>query len=251
MNIPVNYSLVDAFDKLSKCTNTDDTWLTVVNIARKLGVDAINVGRIDIEKAALLWGRSSMTQSWLETYVARNFAKVDPLVKLFAPASSSSRKTIYCDDASIAAGTHGGHPELSKGLNEAGYVLLHGTKFTDPADPYGTIVTLCFSSMDRDAFDSNVSFWTTFSALIAGFSVVPGGAHDVDVFDFGTPELSPREKEVLSYLAQGLKIARIADRMGLAEITVAKHLRTARVKLGSKTREQALIKAMHLNLLTF
>lgn len=64
------------------------------------------------------------------------------------------------------------------------------------------------------------------------------------------PILSPREAEVLSWLAQGLDGARIAHRMGIAPVTVAKHLRMVRRKLGAQTREQALAVAIRDGLIT-
>ncbi len=56
--------------------------------------------------------------------------------------------------------------------------------------------------------------------------------------------LAPREREVLSWLATGCRTARIAERMGIEEVTVTKHLHSARRKLGARTREQALAIAL-------
>ncbi len=243
------YALVDAFDALSNCANAETTWQCAIDIARALGVNAINTGAIDLEKGKLLWARSSMTQDWLETYVARDFAKVDPLIELFD--TKISRKTIYCDPKSISRDQHGGHPQLSQALNNAGYNLLHGTKFIDPCETIGRMVTLCFHSLDRDAFDQNISQWTNVSALFAGFSMAPDTVKAPGVFVYGQPQLTTRETEVLSLLAKGLQTGRIAERLNLAEITVAKHFRTARQKLNAATREQALIKAMQYKLLKF
>lgn len=46
------------------------------------------------------------------------------------------------------------------------------------------------------------------------------------------------------WLASGLRTAAIADRMGIAPVTVALHLNGARRKLGARTREQALALAL-------
>ncbi|MCU0906073.1 MAG: helix-turn-helix transcriptional regulator [Rhodobacteraceae bacterium] len=56
--------------------------------------------------------------------------------------------------------------------------------------------------------------------------------------------LSPREREVLLWLAAGLRTAQIAHRMGIEPVTVGLHLRGARRKLGARTREQALAIAL-------
>jgi DNA-binding NarL/FixJ family response regulator len=113
------------------------------------------------------------------------------------------------------------------------------------------MVTLCFHSMERDIFDQNISHWTNLSALFAGFSMTPDTEKSRGVFADGKPKLTTRETEVLSLLATGLQTGRIAERLGLAEITVAKHFRSARQKLNAATREQSLIKAMRYELLKF
>lgn len=248
MHIP-KYALVDAFDALSACPDPNARWACATDVTRALGVDSINAGAIDIASSQLLWARSSMKPSWLETYVAQDFEKIDPLIALFG--SKDSRRTVYCDESSIEQGRDGGHPTLSAALNEAGYVLLHGTKFLDAMESFGSMVTLCFEDMAREKFDQSISSWTTIAALLSGFSMAPDGTADHGVFAFSKPQLSKREVEVYSLLATGLQTGRIAERLGIAEITVAKHFRTGRQKLRSATRAQALIKAMRLDLLSF
>jgi DNA-binding CsgD family transcriptional regulator len=62
----------------------------------------------------------------------------------------------------------------------------------------------------------------------------------------GQPDglLSPREREVLMWLAAGLRTAEIAHRMRIETVTVGYHLQRARRKLGARTREQALVIAV-------
>jgi DNA-binding CsgD family transcriptional regulator len=73
----------------------------------------------------------------------------------------------------------------------------------------------------------------------------PGPGH----YAIGNP-LTPREREVLVWLATGLRTTRIADRMGIACVTVNKHLIASRRKLGARTREQALAIAIRDGLIT-
>ncbi len=63
------------------------------------------------------------------------------------------------------------------------------------------------------------------------------------------PRLSPRERECLVWLAAGLRSDRIAERLGLARATVDLHLARARRRLGARTREQAVARAIWLGLL--
>ena len=56
--------------------------------------------------------------------------------------------------------------------------------------------------------------------------------------------LSPREKECLLWVAQGLRSKQIADKLGLRPVTVELHLKNARTKLRAATREQAIAIAL-------
>ncbi|NKE43463.1 hypothetical protein HB662_01650 [Roseomonas frigidaquae] len=57
------------------------------------------------------------------------------------------------------------------------------------------------------------------------------------------PALSEREAEALEWLAAGLRTKEIAHRMGIAPVTVELHLKSARRRLGARTRDQALLQA--------
>ena len=56
--------------------------------------------------------------------------------------------------------------------------------------------------------------------------------------------LSGREREVLLWLCAGYRISMIADKLGISESAVNLYLKNARAKLGAKTREQAVARAI-------
>ena len=60
----------------------------------------------------------------------------------------------------------------------------------------------------------------------------------------GSGLLSNRERECLLWLANGLKSAQIAEKLGIALVTVDLHFKNARTKLKAATREEALAKAI-------
>jgi DNA-binding CsgD family transcriptional regulator len=61
--------------------------------------------------------------------------------------------------------------------------------------------------------------------------------------------LTPREIDCLAWLARGQRPAEICWRLGIAEKTFEKHIANAKSKLKARTRDQALAKAVLLNLL--
>ena len=67
----------------------------------------------------------------------------------------------------------------------------------------------------------------------------------IETLDHAPPSpLTAREREVLLWLGRGERTDQIAYRLGLQPVTVSLHLRTARSKLGARTREQALALAI-------
>jgi DNA-binding CsgD family transcriptional regulator len=61
--------------------------------------------------------------------------------------------------------------------------------------------------------------------------------------------LTPREQDCLSYIAIGLRPAEICWHLAISEKTLEKHIMTAKSKLGAKTRDHAVAKALVLNLI--
>jgi DNA-binding CsgD family transcriptional regulator len=61
--------------------------------------------------------------------------------------------------------------------------------------------------------------------------------------------LSPREREVLGLLSQGLTSTAIAARLGLSEATVRTHVEHMRVKLGVRTRAALVARGFALGFL--
>jgi DNA-binding CsgD family transcriptional regulator len=66
-----------------------------------------------------------------------------------------------------------------------------------------------------------------------------------------TDVLTGREKDVLRYLAEGLRPERIAEKMELQVVTIHLHIRKARLRLGAATREQAIVTAINQRQLLF
>lgn len=63
------------------------------------------------------------------------------------------------------------------------------------------------------------------------------------------PQLSPREREVLQLLADGLGVAQISRQLYISESTTKTHISKLYEKLGAGNRAQALMSALKLGLL--
>src|SRR3954466_6631365 len=63
------------------------------------------------------------------------------------------------------------------------------------------------------------------------------------------PQVSPREKEVLGLLADGLAVAQIAKTLYISESTAKTHISKLYKKLGAGNRAQAIMAAMRMGLI--
>ena len=63
------------------------------------------------------------------------------------------------------------------------------------------------------------------------------------------PQLTPREREALQLLAEGLPNKAIADRLGISEHTVKFHVNSLMGKLGAQSRTEPVTRATRLGLL--
>jgi len=66
----------------------------------------------------------------------------------------------------------------------------------------------------------------------------------------GAETLTPREREVLDLLAQGLSNRRVGERLGIGERTAKFHVNAILAKLGAETRTEAVVIAVRLGLVT-
>jgi DNA-binding NarL/FixJ family response regulator len=64
------------------------------------------------------------------------------------------------------------------------------------------------------------------------------------------PALSPREREVLKLLADGLAVSGIAKKLFISESTAKTHISKVYEKLGAANRAQALMTALRMGLIT-
>jgi DNA-binding NarL/FixJ family response regulator len=76
-------------------------------------------------------------------------------------------------------------------------------------------------------------------------ALVAGSDRDDHLFDL----LTTREREVLRHLAAGLDNRRIADRMGIAYVTVRSHLRNLSSKLDAHSKVEVLARSAALGLI--
>ena len=83
--------------------------------------------------------------------------------------------------------------------------------------------------------------WERFCDEVREFMGSKGPSHGEDP---AFASLSPREREVLTLIAEGMSNAQIAERLSISEKTVRNHVSNLFDKLGVWTRAQAMVFAL-------
>lgn len=91
---------------------------------------------------------------------------------------------------------------------------------------------------------------TALRALLDGLAVLEPALLSASEPDADVEPLTPRERDVLNLLAEGLPNKAIAKRLGVSEHTVKFHLNAVLSKLGATSRTEAVTKAVRAGLLT-
>jgi DNA-binding CsgD family transcriptional regulator len=178
--------------------------------------------------------------AWVKRYVERDYFRIDPVVlagqKSFLPIdwltvehSSKEARHFFSEAQSYGVGRHG---------------------FTLPIR--GPAGERALFTITTNATDEHWHRWR-FSHL-RDFHLLAHCFHDRAMrlaglrYDHVMRPLSPREKQCLERLVQGQVPGQIADALGLSVSAVHAYLRTARRKLECATIEQAIAKAIRLDI---
>lgn len=176
---------------------------------------------------------------WLTRYLFKRYWRIDPVVRAgFSRSEPFDWSEIDRSDPKVA--------DFFKDAER------HGV------GPTGLLVPLVTRQGQRGicsiTADLSGNAWHAYKRFILeSFGEVAAAIHARAISElFGEaelPQLSPREREMLRWVADGKEVPDIAVITGLSEHTVRTYLKSARLKLGCGTKAQAAVKAERLALL--
>lgn len=250
MNYSTNTNfLIDSFDEFSAHDSEAETWDAAHKIVRSVGGNHIVNGEFLNRNDAALWVRTSMTDDWMDQYVSEQYYLCDPVIN--SRSKSSETHEIECGGmTNLAEGANPNEQKLNFGLKDAGYSKLDSHVFRLDGSSTRRIVTICFDQGKESLQHINKERVMATQSLLSIFLDKRPSWKAPGLIKMGAPTLSARERDVLCYLAKGMMTAQIAAKLGIAEVTVGKHFKSARTRLGAATREQALAIAMALGIIS-
>jgi DNA-binding CsgD family transcriptional regulator len=236
----------DWADRLSR-TPTGERWTLSTHLSQEVSASALIVGELDLETSAPVWLRSSMKPDWLAEYVDRGYARVDPI--LAHALSRSGPLSLEPGQLSRATAPDALSYDLDHGLARAGYRRLVAETTAGGAPGNRRVVALALTPEASEDLHA-ATLRRLLMAIVATALPDPTDPDAPGLVPIGPARsLTRRERDVLSQLARGHRNEAIAHRLGVAEITVRKHVAAARRKLGAATREQAVALALRAGVL--
>lgn len=237
---------IDLLDRLSSASDDEDKWRIVNEEIQKLGGTAVNFGMVNLENQSPVWLKSSMRSVWLEEYFERQYFFADPFVKHLSFSNDSKNivaGTMRKDEAETSRAY-----DLNWGLHDAGYETLHFIPLGSEKEQHKRCFTFCSPHQAKDVLTAeNEAKIRLIASLASAYMGNP--TPDSDAYRLIDYTLTPQERRVLHHLALGARNVAIAYALGVAEVTVRKHLISIRKKLGAKTREHAISIAVSQGLL--
>ncbi len=248
MTYPFQEFLVKALHEFATAETSEDRWKCAVSLLEGVGVVAMNVAVMAPQVGVLSWFRSTMNANWISYYIAEHYNEADPLMAHMS--HSFEAKSVQTGLVNQPDNT----PVLGRRLNHDAYDAGYGGFFAKafPGSVLGDrkIISLASEAGANRPFAGHTGDELQLFATVLAANVGP--PDDLDPAKgvyFADGLLSLREREVLTLLAAGWQNVEIAYRLGLAEVTIRKHLQSARRKLNAQSREQALVIALRMGLI--
>ncbi|MBQ5940167.1 LuxR family transcriptional regulator [Massilia sp. AB1] len=187
--------------------------------------------------------RSNYASEWRERYDRKGFAQFDPVV---GHCMTSSLPIVWEPATFAEPAQRAMYEEASEfGIRSGVTLPVHG--------PQGEFGVLSFASDAEpdEAFHKSVAEVLPGLSLIRDYAFASSAKFRVqESRQESAPRLTRRELEVLQWVAAGKSSWEIARITTCSEATVNFHLANVRQKFGVNTRQQAVVKAIALGLIS-
>ena len=231
-------------ETLPECGNADAVWALGTQVFAALGFDRVLYLDSQGSKHApdTVTVLSSFSFAWVNHYQHSGYARDDPFPRYCATTYQPRRTGV-------------------EHLSEHGYLQEQERRIIEESgeDGFRSGVSCTTRLMSATGF----SAWNLGSTLSRGevdklllrygdqLRLLAFCVHDrLHQFPMlAAPALSGRERQCLERLCAGQRVKQIAWELALADVTVELHIANARRKLGARTREEAIARALHWRLI--
>ncbi|MEM1129392.1 MAG: LuxR C-terminal-related transcriptional regulator [Pseudomonadota bacterium] len=238
--------VIDIVDRIRSANSEAELCANCLSVLKDFGADAVSIGRAPAEDLRSIGVLTSLGDNFMGQYIAGGIFERDPWMVLCKADTRIARL-----ETELSIGSEGYDPEFVSFMHSHG--IRHATLVPSSSGAYAAGTVLL--ARHKDSAERLRMRETETLTLIAS-AIVYTRLESVTEPSAGLRlyhtkrALSAREGEALQWLATGRQIKHISEKMGIQQITVRKHLASARTKLGARTREQALAKALSEKLIS-
>ncbi|MCD2519531.1 LuxR family transcriptional regulator [Massilia sp. G4R7] len=229
--------LLDAPNELTWCER-------LFGLARDQGFGQVLFAQVASRHARFenAFVRSNYSSEWRSRYDANGFAYVDPTV---GHCLSSTLPIVWAPSTFSKGASNALYEEASAHGIRSGVTLpVHG--------PQGEFGVMSFACDERpgSALTRAIAEALPGLSLIRDYAFASSARFREPKPEIEAPRLTRRELEVLQWVMAGKSSWEVARITGCSEATVNFHLANVRQKFGVNTRQQAVVKAIALGLIT-
>lgn len=236
-------SLKETYAAVLEATSPEERWAALTGGLAGIGLDQVNYAFLDFNTFSRMDARgdpamTTMRQDWIDHYVDRQYDLEDEVVAHVRAGRFDPK--FY----RLSRPDHFGNRTIAEEAREAG---LQAGLLTPLPGPWGDHMPaagiVMGSSLGEDEAARITEAHVTDLVALAylNHTLISG---DLLRRRADVRPLSGRERDCLQLTALGLRVAQIADKLVLADVTVHLHLRQARKKLGARTLPEAVSKAL-------
>ncbi len=251
----MNNLLIDLVSDLKNTTDDLTTWDVAESYFKNLQFDVVNCGIKEKDASSLCGFFTNMTDDWMRHYLESRYDLCDPWIKHVVDDEPVS---IYLQENKTSFATP--DPErCEKLLREVEHEGIRSSVIA----PFHSLTSDYILGINLGSALPSAEFLRLVGSnreeILVGLALVqnhlaavwPSLRGHAQWFSFRSEKtiLTPREREVLLWLSQGLRNDRISEKMNVAVVTVNFHMQSIKQKLEAKTREHAVAIALSRNLI--
>lgn len=247
--------LIDLVLDLKETSDDKTAWDVAEHYFKSLQFGVVNCAIIERKDSTLVGFFSNMTEDWMNHYMEAEYYVSDPWIRhifdckpdgiylqenktLFASTRNTQAHRLFMEvegegiRSSVISPLQNSHSDKLMGTNLGSE--LRSDEFVRHVEAYQAEIFVGLALVQNHLFSVS-------SDIKDKAPWFPGRSTE--------NILTPREREVLLWLAQGLRTDRISAKMNIANVTVNFHIQSIKQKLDVKTREHAIAVAVGRNLI--
>ncbi|MFW8634421.1 response regulator transcription factor [Cribrihabitans pelagius] len=234
--------------RLAECSCSEQRWTTVKETLGDLGASAVIAAKVRKSSGIIDWMQSNLPQRVILDYLSEGFMNHDLIAR---HAACKPQDLVWRPQDGWEAEDVTDNAGFAGFVSESGFRSIVSSSISDSSGHSRYAVTYCSNySINRVLSDESKARILQSCKIFLPWLSWQGIKSAKDFTHINKRILSPRERDVLCYLASGLQNGQISEALSISDNMVSKHIYHARKKLGAHTTAQAVAMAIRERLIT-